>query len=137
MRFDAVAFAGLRGRGDVGERRLAELFVPGLADLWRANLIPEPWTNRRPVRLVTARTILLAGMATAFEKRERALSLLESASPHVWHRDFGPLVSYLSRKADQTSLTVNRYHETDLRNESRIKCRNSCSAGKFSPLSVV
>lgn len=95
MRFDAVAFADGRLRGDVAQRRLVELFVPGLAELWRANLVPEPWTNERPVRLVTARTLLLAGMATALDDRPVALGVFKSAASHVPHRDFGPLVSGL------------------------------------------
>jgi hypothetical protein len=99
MRFDAVAFADGRPRGDVAQRRLAELFVPGLAERWRANLIPEPWTRERPVRLVTARTILFAGMATALGGREAALALLQSAASHVPHRDFDPLVFDLATKA--------------------------------------
>jgi hypothetical protein len=101
MRFDAVAFAGGRRRGDVPQRRLAELFVPGLAERWRANLVPEPWTEKRPVRLVTSRTILLAGMATAFSDRAAALRVLKSAASHVPHRDFGALVSGLGTNADQ------------------------------------
>lgn len=46
---------------------VAELFVPGLQELLSENhLVPEIWTSRRPVRLVTARTILLAAMAAFF-----------------------------------------------------------------------
>jgi hypothetical protein len=67
----------------VTQRRLIELFVPGLAARWRANLIPEPWTNKRPVRLVTARTILLAGMATALDDRAAALGVLTSAASYA------------------------------------------------------
>ena len=100
MRFDAVAFADGRPRGDVAQRRLAELFVPGLAERWCANLIPQPWTNKHPVRLVTARTILLAGLATALDDREAALGALKSAASHVPHRDFGPLVSGLITNTD-------------------------------------
>lgn len=101
MHFDAVAATGGRRRGDVPQRRLAELFVPGLAERWRANLVPEPWTEERPVRLVTARTILLAGVATAFSDRVAALRVLKSAASHVPHRDFGSLVSGLGTNADQ------------------------------------
>lgn len=44
--------------------RIAELFVPGLRKLSSEHqLMPETWTVRRPVRLVTARAILLAAMA--------------------------------------------------------------------------
>lgn len=102
MRFDAVAFHG--GRHDSGGavRRIAELFVPGLTDLWRANLIPEPWTNERPVRLVTARTILLAGMSTVLRDRATAFTSFRSLAPHVWHRDFDPFVTNLSRHLDQS-----------------------------------
>jgi hypothetical protein len=99
MRFDAVAFANGRIRGELAQRRLIELFVPGLAERWRANLIPEPWTRERPVRLVTARTILFAGMATALGGREAALAVLQSVVSHVPHRDFGPLVFDLATKA--------------------------------------
>ncbi len=102
MRFDAVAFADGRLRGDVAQRRLAELFVPGLAERWHANLVPEPWTNKRPVRLVTARPILLAGMATVLDDRGAALSVLKSATSYAPHRDFGPLVSGLGINADHT-----------------------------------
>jgi hypothetical protein len=100
MRFDAIAFADGRLRGEVAQRRLVELFVPGLAERWRANLVPEPWTNGRPVRLVTARTILFAGMATALDDREAALAVLQSAAPHVPHRDFGPIVFGLAINTD-------------------------------------
>ena len=102
MRFDAVAFANGHLREDMAQRRLAELFVPGLAARWRANLVPEPWTNERPVRLVTARTILLAGMATALGDRTAALRTLKSAASHVPHRDFSPLISGLGTYADHT-----------------------------------
>jgi hypothetical protein len=100
MRFDAVAFAGRRRRGDVPQRRLAELFVPGLAERWRANLVPEPWTKERPVRLVTARTILLTGMATALDDRAATLGVFKSAASYVHHRDFGPLVSNLGTNTE-------------------------------------
>jgi len=96
MRFDAVAFYGGRAVAGATDRRTAELFVPGLMDLSRANLIPEPWTNERPVRLVTARTILLAGMAIALKDRATAFTSFRSLVPHVWHRDFSPLVADLS-----------------------------------------
>jgi TniQ len=102
MRFDAVAFADGRLRGDVAQRRLAELFVPGLAERWHENLVPEPWTNARPVRLVTARTILLAGMATALDDRLATLGVFKGAASHVPHRDFGPRVSGLGIHADPT-----------------------------------
>ncbi len=101
MRFDAIAFADSRLREEVAQRRLVELFVPGLTERWRANLVPEPWTNDRPVRLVTARTILFAGMATALDDREAALAVLKSAAFHVPHRDFGRLVSDLAIDADR------------------------------------
>lgn len=100
MRFGAVAFADGRPRGNVAQRRLAELFVPSLAERWRANLVPEPWTIERSVRLVTARTILLAGMATALDNRAAALGALKAATSHVPHREFGPLVSGLGVQAD-------------------------------------
>jgi TniQ len=46
---------------------VAELFVPGRAKLLSdEHLVPEIWTDRKPVRLVTARTILFAAMAAFF-----------------------------------------------------------------------
>jgi hypothetical protein len=59
MQFDAGRFAPMpeanRSLTDqFAARRLAELFVPGLSERTMDNLIPEPWTADRPVRLVTA-----------------------------------------------------------------------------------
>ena len=102
MRFDTGPPADRRLRDDVAQRRVAELFVPGLAARWRLNLVPEPWTNERPVRLVTARTILLAGMTMAFDDRAAALDVFKSAASHVRHREFGPLVFGLGANADRT-----------------------------------
>ncbi len=47
------------------------------------DLIPEPWTNERLVGLMTAMTILFAGMATALNDRDAALAVLQSAASHV------------------------------------------------------
>jgi TniQ len=104
MRFDAIRFASTPTTCYVAAelfatRRLAELFVPGLADRWHANLLPEPWTEDQPVRLVTARTILLAGLTALLEDRDRAVRLLTRATAHVRHRDFTPLLSSLSVNA--------------------------------------
>ena len=76
--------------------------MPGLPERWHENLVPEPWTNARPVRLVTARTILLAGMATALDDRLATLGVFKGAASHVPHRDFGPRVSGLGIHADPT-----------------------------------
>lgn len=48
-----------------GPYRVADLFVPGLSELTReeGTLIPETWTTKKPVQLVTARIILLAGLS--------------------------------------------------------------------------
>ena len=97
MRFDAVRFAHLPLAGhcptpQLAARRLAELFVPGLSERTRDDLIPEPWTADRPVRLVTARTILLAGMANFLRDRRQAVDLVQSASAYVSHRGFPPLL---------------------------------------------
>ena len=48
-----------------GHYRVADLIVPGLSGLTREAgiLIPGIWTTKKPVRLMTARTILLAGLA--------------------------------------------------------------------------
>ena len=44
---------------------VADLFVPGLSELTReeGNFVSDVWTAKRPVRLVTARTVLLAGLS--------------------------------------------------------------------------
>ncbi len=44
---------------------MADLFVPGLHELAREEgvLIPDIWTAQKPVQLVTARIILLAGLS--------------------------------------------------------------------------
>ena len=47
-----------------GRHCVAELFVPGLRQLTREEtLVPVLWTEKKPVRLVTARTILLAALS--------------------------------------------------------------------------
>ena len=48
-----------------GVHRVADLFVPGLHELAREEgvLIPDIWTPQKPVQLVTARIILLAGLS--------------------------------------------------------------------------
>jgi hypothetical protein len=47
-----------------GHHCIAELFLPGLRErLHQDPLLPTPWTEQRPVRLVTARTILYAALA--------------------------------------------------------------------------
>ncbi|MEA2730313.1 MAG: hypothetical protein QOD56_2613 [Gammaproteobacteria bacterium] len=104
MRFDAIRFAkGRVSRLGVDElfasRRLIELFVPGLSELWRDNLIPAPWTSDKPVRLVTARTILLAGMATFLSNKEKGCDLLNRVSPCVSHTGFGSLLTSLTSSA--------------------------------------
>ena len=90
MRFDAIRFSKRAGSHiDADEQfashRLIELFVPGPTELWGDGLVPKPWTLNKPVRLVTARTILLAGMATFLGDRNKALcspeQLLASATP--------------------------------------------------------
>ena len=45
--------------------RVADLFVPGLSELTREEgiLVPDAWTAAKPVRLVPARIILLAGLS--------------------------------------------------------------------------
>lgn len=49
--------------GAGGHHCIAELFVPGLRERLREDpLLPMVWTERQPVRLVTARTILFAAM---------------------------------------------------------------------------
>ena len=48
-----------------GHYRVADLIVPGLSDLTSEAgfLVPGIWTAKKPVRFVTARTILLAGLS--------------------------------------------------------------------------
>jgi hypothetical protein len=67
----------------------------------RAGVLRRPlaMSDLRPVRLVTARTILLAGMPMAFDDPAASLGVFKSAASHVPHRDFGPLVSGLGANA--------------------------------------
>jgi hypothetical protein len=104
MRFDATRFSKRAGSPiDADEQfashRLIELFVPGMSELWGDDLVPEPWTLNKPVRLVTARTILLAGMATFLGDRNKALGLLIRAAPCVSNAGFGPLLTSLTADA--------------------------------------
>ena len=48
-----------------GRYRVVDLFVPGLSELTReeGTLVPKAWTTKKPVQLVTARIILLAGLS--------------------------------------------------------------------------
>jgi hypothetical protein len=47
-----------------GDHCIAEFFLPGLRELLHQDsLLPKLWTEQRPVRLVSARTILYAAMA--------------------------------------------------------------------------
>jgi hypothetical protein len=86
-REEPVWFESLRPAARVGAR---------LSERWRDNLLPDPWTSDRPVRLVTARTILLAGMATFLSNRDAAVDLLSSAAPCVSHTGFRPTLISLS-----------------------------------------
>ena len=104
MRFDAVQFACSPGQShEAAElftpRRLTELFIPGLADRWRGNFLPEPWTEDRPVRLVTARTILFAAVTAVLADRPAAVRLLEGAAPYVRHHEFQRLLLSLAMSA--------------------------------------
>ncbi len=63
-----------------GPHRMAKHFVPGLHDLCREHaLLPTTWSEAKPVRLVTARTILLAAMARFCDDPPGALSLIRGA----------------------------------------------------------
>ena len=104
MRLNAGLFRDGAWSGSLTNRRVAELFVPGLASLWSANLIPEPWTTKRPARLVTARTILLAGMAAAFNDRVATINLLWSVAPGVRNLDFRPLVLSLDKYSEESHV---------------------------------
>jgi hypothetical protein len=73
-------------------RRLVELFVPGLSERAGDNLIPEPWTAQNPVRLVTARAILLAAMANFLRDHRNALALIQNATVYANHRRLHPLL---------------------------------------------
>jgi hypothetical protein len=70
-----------------------ELFVSGLSERAGDDLIPEPWTAKKPVRLVTARAILLAGMANFLRDHSHAVTLIESATAHANHRHLAPLLT--------------------------------------------
>jgi hypothetical protein len=80
LRFDAARFLHMPATryclaDHLEVRRLAEFFVPGLSDRTSDDLIPQPWTEHSPVRLVTARTILLAGIANFLRDRRHAVGL--------------------------------------------------------------
>jgi hypothetical protein len=72
MRLRTDTYPAVHGAGSAPSRWdnyhcLAELFVPGLRErLSEDPLVPGTWTARKPVRLVTARTILFAAMAEFF-----------------------------------------------------------------------
>jgi hypothetical protein len=107
MRFDADRFAHKPVTShsltdQLTARRLAELFVPGLSERTRDDLIPKPWTADTPVRLVTARTILLAGMANFLRNRSQALCLVQRASPYVAHRGLDPLLTSIRTIVGET-----------------------------------
>jgi hypothetical protein len=63
--------------------RVADLFVPGLAELTRdvGVLIPDAWAPGRPVRLVTARTILFASLASFLDNPGRSMHRIRAAGP--------------------------------------------------------
>jgi len=73
-------------------RATAELFVPSLGELALYDiLLPEPWTEQHPVRLVTARTILFAALANfmtnpkeAFNRVRKACGGLNQVRLHRW-----------------------------------------------------
>jgi hypothetical protein len=93
-------------------RRLAEFFVPGLSDRTSDDLIPQPWTEHSPVRLVTARTILLAGIANFLRDRRHAVGLVQRASACVNHRCFHLLFASMRGIAGEpdTSSASNGVH---------------------------
>lgn len=63
-----------------GLHRMAEHFVPALHDLCRDDsLLPTTWLEAKPVRLVTARTILAGAMARFSDDAPTALSLIRGA----------------------------------------------------------
>jgi hypothetical protein len=98
MQFDAVRFASLspanqRVPSQFATRRLVELFIPGLSERATDDLIPEPWTASKPVRLVTARTILLAGMTSFFRDHRDAIVLIQGASACANCRALYPLLT--------------------------------------------
>ena len=64
-----------------GPHRMAEHFVSGLHDLCREDsLLPTTWSETKPVRLVTARTILLAAMARFSNDPQSSFSMIRGAS---------------------------------------------------------
>jgi hypothetical protein len=63
-----------------GPHRMAEQFVSGLHDLSRQDsLLPTTWSETKPIRLVTARTIPLAAIARFSDDPQGALSLIWGA----------------------------------------------------------
>jgi hypothetical protein len=80
MRFDAVLQPATNQdlADQFATRRLVELVVPGLSERVGDDLIPEPWTAQKPIRLVTARVTLLAGMANFL--RDHGVTLIQNAT---------------------------------------------------------
>ena len=78
--------------------RMADYFVPGLHDLSQEDsLLPTTWSGTKPVRLVTARTILLAATTRFSDDPQGSFSMIRvaggSASYSV-ERWFSGLPSY-------------------------------------------
>ena len=92
--------------------RVAELFVPGLAELTRdvGVLIPDVWNAGRPIRLVTARTILFAALASFLKDPASSMLRVKAVMPirpgsalERWINALPPHI-WSSLKASQQSL---------------------------------
>ena len=116
-----------------GPHRMAEHFVPGLHDLCREDaLLPTTWSEAKPVRLVTARTILLAAMPRFCDDPPHALSLIRGAGGSARYsveRWFSGLPShsqeFLSGSRETEGRTLSKNCSTSWKsphNVSGIKC---------------
>jgi len=61
---------------------VVDLFVRGLNELTREEgaLIPEPWTTKKPVQLITARVNLLAGLSNFLTEPAASIRRVQDAT---------------------------------------------------------
>lgn len=125
-----------------GPHRMAEHFVAGLRDLSQEDsLLRTTWSETKPVRLVMARTILLAAMARFSDDPQGAFSLIRGAGGSARHsieRWFSSLPSHSqaflsgSRGTDRPDLSkdcsISGKHVDDF---SQISCSTTWDADKI------